>query len=390
VSYNSTGSGPGAKDWEKGLAVARSRATAMHIAYRLDNAIAECLVGHFLQAWQQVPFKYIVHGAMAACVNSPKETWQFARDNSEYYAHLDQNVNQAYTEAMNTLRGKTDIASQIMKFGMDLKGYCYKTQAVATFTSAYAHAMDTMYQDLPPDEARVKASRYADSVIRTTTESGSAMDMSPWERSPIGRNITQWMGPMIIQLNNYIYAVNESRNSMDVAAATGKLAVSGLATVSPMLLRTFFGGYLANALVFPFLKGKSPSLDDDKDKWSTWVMAKLATGWAEGIPLVREGTGFLEAKITGEFHRMSSFPAAQALTDFAKAPYDTYQYSQGKAKGETVLKDWANVGGWVFGLPTSEGTVVVKYLHDILTGEYDPKHVWSPVTDIIIPRHEKK
>jgi hypothetical protein len=390
VSYSSTGAGPDAKTWESFMSWTRSRATAMHIAYRLDNAVSEAIVGHFFQAWQRLDMKYIVHGALAATVNRPAESWQFAMDNSKYYQHIDQNVNQSFTEAMNKLTGKHDVSSEVMKFGMQVKAYAYKTQAVATFMSAYKQAMETMYQDLPTDEAHAKASRFADKVIRTTTESGSAMDLSAWERHPNGRNFTQWMGPVIIQLNNYIHTVNDVRNGMDAAKATGKAAAVGLASATPSIMRALIGGYLANTIIFPLLKGRSPNLDDDKGKWGTWVLAKLMTGWAEGMPIVREGAGWLESKMTGEFHRMGSFPAAQLAVDAWKLPYDAYKYSQGEAEGKTVAKDALNVGGWVFGLPTSQLGVTGQYLVDALTGNYKPKYPWSPVKDIIYPRpHEK-
>lgn len=391
VSYSSTEAGPDAKAWEKFMSFTRSRATAMHIAYRLDNAISESIVAHFLQAWQRIDYKYILHGALAAVKpSSARESWQFVMDNSDYYQHIDQNVNQSYTEAMNQLVGKHDVASEVMKFGMQLKAYAYKTQAVMTFLAAYKHAQEEMYQDLPPEEARAKSARFADKVIRTTNEAGSSMDLSAWERSPIGRNFTQWMGPVIINLNNYIHAVNESRDAMDTAKASGKAAISGLASVTPMVMRVIIGNYLANAIVFPLLKGKSPSLDDDKEKWTTWVLAKLSTEWAAGIPGLREGAGWLESKLTGEYHRMSSLPVMQMVTDAVKLPYDSYKFAQGEAEGKTVAKDALNAGGWVFGLPSSQLGVTGQYLVDVLTGNYKPQYPWSPVKDIVYPRPREK
>lgn len=391
VSYSSTGAGPDAKTWENFMSFTRSRATAMHIAYRLDNAISESIVAHFLQAWQRIDYKYILHGAMAA-VNpaSARESWQFAMDNSDYYKHIEHNVNQSFVEAMDRLTGKHTVSAEIMKFGMQVKAYAYKTQAVMTFLSAYKHAQEELYSELPAEEAHAKAARFADKVIRTTNEAGSSMDLSAWERSPIGRNVTQWMGPVIINLNNYIATVNEARNSIDVAKASGKAAVSGLASATPMIMRVLIGNYLANAVVFPLLKGKSPSLDDDKKKWATWVLAKLATEWAAGIPIVREGAGWLESKMTGEFHRMGSLPALQMVTDAVKLPYDAAKYAQGEAEGKTVAKDAMNVGGWVFGLPSSQLGVTGQYIVDVLTGHYKPKYPWSPVKDIMYPRPHGK
>jgi len=386
VSYNSTNAGPGASDWERAVAFTRSRATAMHISYKITNAFAESVNAVFLQAWQQLDIKNIVHGALAATVNSPGESWQFALDNSQYYQHIEQNVNQNFVEAMNRLTGKHDVMSTVFKFGMELKAYFYKMQAVATFTGAYKQGMEQMYQDLPPAEAHQRAARFADSVIRTTNEAGSAMDLSPAESNPIMRNFTQWMGPVIVNLNQYINAVNTAGNEMDVAKATGKAAVTGLAQATPLMMRVFIGNYLANAILFPLLQGKAPAIGEDADKWRAWLLAKISTEWSAGIPIVREVGKGLESHITGEPYHLSSIPMLDMAKDMKDLPITALKYEQGNATGEQLSRAATNAGGWALGLPSSQMNITGKFIYDVLTGNYTPEHPWSPLQDILYRR----
>jgi len=66
------------------------------------------------------------------------------------------------------------------------------------------------------------------------------------------------------------------------------------------------------------------------------------------------------------------------------------------AAGSEDWQDWqgaiirdARAEGSATGLPPLAGSTVGQYIYDVLSGDYQPDHSWSPVTGIFYSRTKK-
>lgn len=88
-----------------------------------------------------------------------------------------------------------------------------------------------------------------------------------------------------------------------------------------------------------------------------------------------------------EPYHPSSLPVLDAAADLGyHLPVTAYKYAQGDATGKQMARAATNAAGWVFGLPSSQLSITDQYFYDQVTGQYQPEHPWSPVTDIIYRR----
>jgi hypothetical protein len=208
-----------------------------------------------------------------------------------------------------------------------------------------------------------------------TQESGRAGDLSAVQRNPYMKELTQFIGPSLIQYNNNRRAVMAVKDQ----GFNSQTAALGLTTL--------LAGHVANSLIFNLMRGKQP---DELEKLPGWIMARLTLGLFDGIPVMKDITGYAESKITGEKGKdLRLSPVLQWGKDAVDGITKTVDAVAGNEDwNKAVIQDAKAVGG-ATGLPTLAGSTVGQYIYDVLSGDYKPEHPWSPVSGIFYNRAKK-
>ena len=351
----------------------RANASVAILGGRMDAALADTMVS-FSQAYQRIDAKYIVRGAQTF-LRSPKAAWSKAAELSKQMEHYDQNLDSTLSETLARIQGSHTILDEIRRFSVEVRAFAYKIGAVSNWWGGYYHATEKM--QLEPAEAV----KYADSLIRTTQDAGTSMDQSNMERNPIVRQFTMFLGPSVINYNNMRMAMRQGAREGSAAKAAGRaaLVVGAKVVFNPYVFRTIMGTLITNALIYPLLRGKGPKEDDE---WGTWATAHMLTEPFAGIPFANEAARFLESKMTGEPYQARNTPPAELLKALTEAGTDWYKVHQGDKEPIDAMKHSWNALGMVSGMPSGSSSIVLEYLYDVFTGNYDPAHAWSPATDI--------
>ncbi len=239
------------------------------------------------------------------------------------------------------------------------KMFFYRESAALGWLSGYQEGQNRGYTE---EQSR----RFADSVVRITQVSGRKGDLSAIEgqSNQWVRSLTQFIGPSLVAYNHYSEAATMIKDK-------------GLTKDSTMnAVKTLVFMYLPQAIMFDLIRGKYP---DDPEKIPKWLLARLTFGFADGIPIIRDFAKKTEAAITGEHYTLRPMPIYSGLESL----YDvTNAVTKDDWSEANLGKKAAGAVGMVTGLPTAQATVTGELFHDILDGSYDPKHTWSPVTDV--------
>lgn len=342
------------------------------LGYRIANAAVETAITPLLALQQAHPES--VWKGMTTYMRNPAEATRFAEDASDYMKHINVEYDRQITEMWNDLRGRTSLLSDLKRWGILSRVALWKIGAVMSWHAGY---LDAQRQGLDGDAAV----RVADGLYRKIQEAGRAGDLSAVERDPYMRELTMFVGPTLIQYNNY----------MEAAHAIGDRGFTAQTTAKA--LTVFLAGHLVQTVLFDMMRGKGP---DDEKKIPAWLAARLTLGTFDGVPIVSEGTRYLEKKALGEpGGEPRLIPVQQATKDTVDSIDKTLDaiHNDGRwfpqDKRSAAIKQNARTMGDLTGLPVNQPLITGEYVYDLFTGQYVPAHPWSYATDAFYARHKK-
>jgi hypothetical protein len=344
----------------------RSNMSTYVLGFKVANAVNELAIGVPLMM-QQVRIASAFKGIMQYLRN-PVEATRFANQASDHMRNVDKSFDRDIAQALNTLVGQHSVFDDIRHWSIASRTFFWKIGAVMAWHAGYIDAQEQGLQGKA-------AIRIADSIYRMTQESGRAGDLSAVQRNPYMKELTQFIGPSLIQYNNNRRAVMAFKDQ----GFNSQTAALGLTTL--------LAGHVANALIFDLLRGKQPG---DPDKLPAWILARLTLGLFDGIPAMRDIAEYAESRITGE---KGKEPRLSPVLQWGKDAVDGVTKTVNAAAGnvdwnKAIIQDAKTVGG-ATGLPTLAGSTVGQYIYDVLSGDYRPEHSWSPVTDVFYNRLKK-
>jgi hypothetical protein len=344
----------------------RNNVSTAVLGFRVMNAVVETGITPLL-AVQHVPVESVFKGTMTYLRN-PIEAAKFATEASDYVKRIDKEVDRDITIALNDLAGKKSLLDDVRRWSIESRMWFWKIGAMMAWHAGYHDAVHNKGLE-GPDAVRI-----ADSIYRMTQEAGRPGDLSSAQRNPYLKELTQFIGPSLIQYNNYRRSVSAFKDQ----GLTQKTLGIGTAAL--------FGAFVNNVL-FNVLRGKGP---EDKDKWPAWLAARMTFGMADGLPVLRDFAGSMEAKILGEHgkdFRLS--PILQVAKDTRDALLSTTHAFEGTTTWGKALKQDSRAVGGLTGLPVTQGNITAEYIYDVLSGNYKPEHPWSPITDAFYARQKR-
>ena len=344
----------------------RSNMGAYVLVFKVADAVKEMAVGIPL-LMKQFKIASAFKGIMQYMRN-PVEATRFATQASDYMRNIDKSFDRDITQALNSLAGRNGVADDIKRWSIAARTFFWKIGAVMAWHAGYIDAQDQGLQG----NAAVKI---ADTIYRMTHESGRAGDLSAVQRNPHMKELTQFIGPSLIQYYD---------NHRAVMAFKDQGFNSQTATLG---LTTLLAGHVANSIIFDLLRGKQP---DDLDKLPAWILARLTLGLFDGFPAMRDIAGYAESKVFGEKRKEPRLsPVLQWGKDAVDSVAKTVIALAGNEEWHKAIIQEAKAVVGMAGLPALVGSNVGQYIYDVLSGDYHPQHLWSPVTDIFQPRHKK-
>jgi hypothetical protein len=343
----------------------RNNMNTYALGFKVANAVNETAVGIPLMM-QQVRIASAFKGIMQYMRN-PVEATRFAIQASDYMRNIDKSFDRDITQALNALTGRHTVVDDIRHWTIADRTFFWKIGAVMAWHAGYVDAQEQGLQGKA-------AVRIADSICRMTQGSGRAGDQSSAQCNPYMNELTQFIGPSLIQYNNRRAVMAFKDQGFNAQTAT-------------LGLTTLLAGHVANSIIFDLLRGRQP---DDLEKLPSWILARLTLGLFDGIPVMRDIAGYAESKITGEKGKdLRLSPVLQWGKDAVDGVTKTVKAMSGDVDWhKAIIQDAKAVGG-ATGLPTLAGSTVGQYIYDVMSGDYKPDHPWSPVTDIFYARHKK-
>jgi hypothetical protein len=347
---------------------ARTNATVAYLGLKVANAIVDTIVTP-MQAWSRVDALSLATGIKGALTNYSKNKEQI-QEMSPYMAHLWMNIDRDLSDGMKQLAGKSGVLDQIKLVSMESRSWAYELGAMMIWKGAFLDAQKNH------GLSGIEAVQYADDVVRGTSDAGRKGDLNAWERSKNLKEFTMFMGPMTI-------AVNQIAKAARVGKRQGW-------TKTSMPFKTLVGIWLSNGLLYELLLNRGPDADDDIEKWLKWAMAKFAMFPVQALPVIRDLGSMVENKAQGEPSSARGVPVYETGKALWNAAAASYKYLDEGEDGGKAIKNINMAAGLAVGLPASQLNITGQYIADQLSGDYDPKHVWSPVQDIFFRRKKEK
>lgn len=356
----------GARFAEKFLRSARVNLTVVAMGLRWSTGLAQIIgLGNSIG---RIGANNVRRGMQRMLIN-PSKAAEFVFERSPEMARRNESMNRDVAEAFRQMRSARMSGSAAMRKAGAAQA---KAQAFAfwhigmidryvvsipTWLGAYEKASREGMDD-------VKASAYADKMVRLSQGSGREKDLSAWQSNQSSEGLkffTMFYTPFNVLLNTQWEAGRAARRG-DWRKA------SSLA----------FWFMIATPLLDAMLAGDTPWDDDDEEGWATWLARNVGFYQFAGIPIVRDATNYAERKMIGQFATFSPGPIGRifdATEDAATLAWDA-------TLGEDEVSDrWLRTAietpGYFLGLPTGQVAQTANFLKDVSLGEADPEGFWD-------------
>lgn len=361
----------GARFAEKFLRSARVNLTVVAMGLRWSTGLAQTIgLGNSIG---RIGFNNVRRG-MQRMLSNPSKAAEFVFARSPEMERRNESMNRDVAEAFRQMRSARMSGSSTLR---KAKAAQAKAQAFAfwhigmidryvvsipTWLGAYEKATREGMDD-------VKASAYADKMVRLSQGSGREKDLSAWQSNQTSEGLkffTMFYTPFNVLLNTQWEAGRAARRG-DWRKA------SSLA----------FWFMIATPLLDAMLAGDTPWDDDDEEGWATWLARNVGFYQFAGIPIVRDATNYAERKMIGQFATFSPGPIGRifdATEDAATLAWDA-------TLGEDEVSDrWLRTAietpGYFLGLPTGQVAQTGNFLKDVSLGEADPEGFWDWYTGL--------
>lgn len=358
---------PAAAGWQKARQIATSNLAVAALGFKVMTAVGNIVVAP-VQAGDRISPKYIARG-IGEFLHNPSAAMQAVRALSGQMMNRQLEVDKTLQETINSLSNNDSIRAQIARASMSVHLWADRMATTGLWLGAYREALDK-------GDTEIEAIRAADKSIRMTQTAGAPKDLSAFERHPMSKEVSMFLGPMLI-MGNGIRSVFGSKGGVQLwtPEAWGKL----------------FALWFGPAIIFELVVGRGPEDDDDPESWAKWGLTKILLYPLQTIPLIRDMASTAEALILG--HRAPTsrgLPVQEAGKSIIEAARKTYKAIEGEGDTEKAVKADVSAAGLVFGLPSGQLSITGEFLYDVLSGNYNPQHPWSPARDLLIRRKENK
>ena len=345
---------------------ARTNATVAYLGLKVANAIVDTVVTP-MQAWSRVDASSLATGIKDTLTDYSANKEQI-QAMSPYMDHLWMNLDRDLSDGMKQLAGKSGVIDKIKMVSMESRAWAYELGAMMIWKGGFIDAQSK--HGLSGKDAV----NFADDIVRGTSDAGRKGDLNTWERNKNLKEFTMFMGPMTIAVNQIAKAVRVGKRR-------------GIS--NPMVYKTLIGVWVSNGLMYDLLLNKGPDSEDDKEKWLSWMMAKFAMFPLGSIPFIRDLASLIENRASGEPSMSRSVPMVETGKAVVNAATASYAYLTEGEKGGKALKNLNMAAGLVVGLPASQINISGQFIADVMSGDYEPQHAWSPVQDIFFRRKKQ-
>lgn len=333
---------------------AMSNVAVMALGYKVALAGANAITAP-IQSFHQLSPLWWARGVLKV-MSAPNTAIEAMIAMSGEMRHHTENMYAAVKDTIDEVQGTFTLRAAIVRNSMAIH------RVVEKWTSAtiwYGKYMQETARGVPHE----KAIKLADKTVRTTQMSGAAKDLSAFERSPVLKVYTQFLGPLIV-------LQNEMRNA--VAMPNGGLGFGPKSLLSPKVFMTYMTTMVVPAVLFELISGRGPD-DDDDESIAEWAAVRALLAPLQMVPMVRDAGAVIESVLTGEPARYSkSNPVADIISRVVTLP-------------KKVSKESATTGDWVdasmtaigigFGLPTGQAGTTLQFAADVLEGRYEPEGI---------------
>jgi hypothetical protein len=356
---------PAAAGWQRARQVMTSNLAIAALGFKVMTAVGNIVVAP-IQAGSKMHPKEIARG-IGEFLRNPKASMAMVQSLSGQMHNRQLEVDKTLQETINSLAGNDSIRAQIGRCSMAVHLWADRMASTGLWLGAYRGALDK-------GDTELEAIRVADKAIRMTQTAGAPKDLSAFERHPMSKEISMFLGPMLI-MGNGIRSTFGSKGGVKMwsSEAWGKL----------------FALWFGPAIIFELVVGRGPDEDDEKG-WAKWGLTKILLYPLQTIPIIRDFASAIEAMVIGGRPVTArSLPVIEAGVSVVKAAGKTYKAITGEGDTEKAVKAVASATGVTFGLPTGQLSITGEFLYDVLSGNYEPDHPWSPARDLLMRRKPK-
>lgn len=348
---------------EKTSRVLRTSASVSIVAQQAADTVADIVTAAY-GGMQRLEVAHVVRGAFEYMRN-PVAVHRFAVEASEYMHHLDHEIDRTTAGALDEPAGRDTALDDVLHWVMVSRAEAAKAAAMVVWISGYREAqakgMDGM-----------EAVRFADAVSRLIPNADRIGELSAAERTAKAHELAMLIGPAMVRYNN---AAGIGRRGADQEAR----GVNRADGTTPFLL-----GMVVTGIVKDVLKNRQP---EAHDSFLPWSLSRMVQGLFGAIPYADELAEHGERTAAGKLPDQAFVEAGKGTNEALEA---TLHASGGKSNSTTVAAKSNQAGGNRAGGPVLQATLTGQYLDDLLAGDYESSHAWSPATDILNNRRYKR
>ena len=320
----------------------RSRTTLGAMGLNLRVALLQTS-GFFQSAWEigAIPtMKGITEFA-----SNPVESWKFVKEKSVFMTNRSQLVDRdIYDFSRRMFKGD----NKIQRYAYSLIGIMDQSVSVPTWLGAYKKELEKSGDE----EAAIRA---GDGAVRRSQGTGSVKDLSASQRgTELKKLFTMFYSYGNLLYNRFWLATSTA--GVQLSKGQHEEAIKNIAAM------TFYGWILPGTFEFVLREAVRSHEDDDPEKFTKRLIASMASGLLQTIPIVRDVGSYLLNKALGVYSSFRATPIESSIESIGNVV----------TKGRKLIEetgDWidfgeaaSKTGAFVSGIPQQTVTWVFNFL----------------------------
>ena len=272
---------------------------------------------------------------------NPKAMKDTIFEKSGEMRHRFNNLDRDLRENLRKRLGRKDVKARMIE--MAFKGIAYMDLSVSlpTWMASYKWAIDNHYSE-------AEAIEWADSRVRLSQGTGSAKDLAAVQR---GHEAMKLLTVFYTYFNTYYNRIRD----------TGRMTET-IKDVPDFFLRHWYITMIP-AIFSELLSGRGP---DEDEEWDEWALRKVIVYPFLTIPLVRDVASAVESGFGYDFT-----PAAGMGEHTVRLLNKSFDYVQGDAELNELMRQAVRTSGYFLGLPTAQATITFDHIIDVAEGDSD-------------------
>jgi hypothetical protein len=341
------------------LGRALSNTVVAALGFRAVTAVGNMILAP-VQATARVAPLYVAKG-FGRFYGAPRAMRDFIHARSPMMQQRATNMDATFVDVLTRLRGQSGLRAQTARAAMAVHRW-------ADFLVTHAIWLGRYEQALANGSPETEAASLADKAIRQTQTAGAPKDLADVESIPWVKKtgLTMFLGPMLIM-----------GNRMQEAAR-----LKGVVKNWPEAFGTMLATWILPAVLWDLATGRGPEDDEDDDlgNEALWAFRKIVLYPFLTVPLLRDVAAVADARMDGKRLDPRANPAVQAAMLVVEAGEQAYKAGQSAWEGddiesEKLVKAALRASGPLVGLPSNQLMTSGEFLHDVMTGEFEPEGV---------------